>query len=274
MFPRVLMVVVLPLATFSSSMVLAAMPLSADLVLVQRGTLPIILTAPHGGLAPIPGIKPRNLEDKTDRVRYNAGVDFGTDILAQVMAREIRALTGQDVYLVIAQFHRKFIDANRAPAIAYDSPASEPYYRTYHDTIRRFVDEIRAAHRNGLLVDVHGQHKLPDHLVRGTINGRAVSHLIGRAGTEAVVGPRGLWGQLEANGFSVFPGNDVPPTGTSEDAGFNGGFTVAQYGSHRPGGIDAVQFEFGVKYRRKGEIEEWAKRAARSIVSFGAAYLM
>ena len=58
-----------------------------------------------------------------------------------------------------------------------------------------------------------------------------------------------------------------------EDAGFNGGFTVAQYGSNQSNGIDAVQFEFGVKHLRKGEVEASAKRAARAVAAFYEVYL-
>ena len=245
----------------------------SDLVLTQTGSLPIILTAPHGGREPIPGIPPRNLEGKRDIVTYRAGGDPGTDIIVQVMAREIRALTGKDVYMVMARFDRKFIDANRGPAIAYDNPASEPYHQHYHQSIRRFVDEIRATYPAGLLIDVHGQRKFPDHLVRGTWNGRAVTRLLGRGGVAAITGRSGLYGQLEANGFAVFPGNDVPPSGTNEDAGFNGGYTVTHYGSHNKDGIDAVLFEFGIKHRQKPEIEEWATRAARAVVAFYETYL-
>jgi hypothetical protein len=90
---------------------------------------------------------------------------------------------------------------------------------------------------------------------------------------EAITGPNGLFGQLEVNGFDVFPRNDIPPDGKGEDDGFNGGYTVATYGSHHANGIDAVQFEFGVKYRQEAELDATIKRAARSIVVFYDAYL-
>ena len=245
----------------------------SDLVLVQQGTLPIILTAPHGGRELIPGVAARNLEGKQDRTLYWAAGDPGTDVIVQVMAREIRELTGKDVYVVMARFDRRYIDANRWPAVAYDNPVAAPYYQHYHQTIRRFVDEIREAYPAGLLIDVHGQTKFPDHLVRGTWNGRAVTKLVERAGVAAITGPTGLFGLLEANGFAVFPGNDVPAAGTSEDAGFNGGFTVRQYGSQTPNGIDSVQFEFGAKHRRPAEIEDWGKRAAKAVAAFYEAHL-
>jgi N-formylglutamate amidohydrolase len=245
-----------------------------DLVLTQVGTLPIILTAPHGGRQPIPGIPPRDVEGKPKGgSQYHVSGDRETDVLVQAIAREIRQLTGEDVYLVMAKFQRKFIDANRPPKIAYDNAKAAPYYQYYHQTIRQFIDAIRNRHRAGLLIDVHGQDKLPDSLVRGTRNGRTIQQLVSRAGMDAVTGVNGLFGQLAENGFKVFPNNDVPASGTGENGAFNGGFTVAQYGSQTEGGIDAVQFEFGTQYRQKAELENSAKRAAKSIVGFYAAYL-
>jgi hypothetical protein len=152
-----------------------------------------------------------------------------------------RALISKDPYVVMARFQRKFIDPNRPPEIAYDSP------------------RIRA--------------EIPGSL-RGTLNGRAVTHLLARVGIDAVTGPKDLFGQLKTNGFSVFPANDVSPSGRSEDGGFNGGYTVTRYGgSHHANGIDAIQFEFGTTYRQDAEVDNTAKRAAKSIVVFNEAYL-
>ena len=55
--------------------------------------------------------------------------------------------------------------------------------------------------------------------MRGTLNGRAVERLVRRGGVDAVTGPKGIFGQLEANGFKVFPANDVPPRGRSRRRG-------------------------------------------------------
>ena len=246
----------------------------ADLVIMQQGDLPILLTAPHGGRMAVPGVVARTApvlaEDRRD---YATGVDGETDRIALGIAARIKALTQRDVYLVAARFHRRYIDANRPPRRAYDQPAAQPFYDAYHDPIRRFVDEIRARHPHGLLLDVHGQHKMADALVRGTINGRAVQQLVARAGVAAVTGPNGLFGQLEREGFRVFPDNSVPPAGRSEDAGFSGGYTLGRYGSHAAGGIDAMQLEFGTDYRRKATIGEAIEAAAQAIVAFHEAYL-
>lgn len=247
----------------------------AELVHIQRGTLPIILTAPHGGQAAIPGVTIRSTENKgKDAWRYNTGRDAETDKIALGIAAEIKAITGKDVYLVVARFDRKYLDANRPPEIAFDQSAARPAYDYYHRAIRGFIDEVRANHPNGLLIDIHGQHKIPDSLARGTINGKSVTNLIKRGGFEAITGTKGMFGLLASNGFKVFPSNALPPEDKHEDGGFNGGHTTNFYGSHRVDGIDAMQFEFGVDYRKRGTLDSTIKHAAQSIVAFYEAYLL
>jgi N-formylglutamate amidohydrolase len=246
------------------------------MVLVRPGTLPIVLTAPHGGREAIPGVEPRNIAGKHKGGAWNGyvtGGDANTDVLTLGIAKEIKALTGQEPYVIVARFQRKFVDANRPPEMAYDSTGAVPYYNYYHEAIRRAVDEIRRRFPAGLLLDVHGERDVPGVLMRGTENGRTIKHLLHCAGTPAVTGTKGLFGQFEANGFKVFPSNRLPIGGTSENGGLNGGYTVALYGSHTANGIDAVQVEFGSDYRQKATLDQSAKDAAKAIVVFYEAYL-
>ena len=247
----------------------------ADLVLLQQGSMPVILTAPHGGRAEIPTVEPRRAQDGTPGPwgGVHTGADSSTDVLASGIAAELRKLTGRDPYLVVAKFARKYIDANRPPELGLEDPRARAYYDYYHRSIRRFVNEVRAKYPAGLLIDVHGQGKDPEVIMRGTINGRTVQRLMQRGGVDAVTGPRGVFGQLEANGFKVFPRNDVPPRGTSEDAGYKGGYTVFTYGSHNRDGIDAMQMEFGNRYRQKALLDKSARDAAHAIAAFYEAYL-
>lgn len=251
----------------------------ADFVLIQQGTLPIILTVPHGGREAIPGIDERNIEGKSGGKGggkwggFVKGSDLNTDILAHAIVTQIRELTGKTPYLVMAKFHRKYIDANRPPEIALDNPKARPYYDYYHETVRSFIGEVLGKYPAGILVDVHGQHDAPDVVMRGTHNGRTITQLLKRAGVPAMTGPNGLFGQLEANGFKVFPGNDVPPRGTAENAGLNGGYTVSTYGSDSANGIDTVQMEFGSRYRQKANAEKSGRDAGKAIVGFYEAYL-
>lgn len=255
---------------------LAALPCAAkdrveDLVVVREGNMPIILTAPHGGITAIPGVAAREQEGRG--ARYVFTVDFGSDQLALGIADELRRLTGKAPYVVVARFDRKYIDANRPPDVAYDDPKARPYHEHYHGTIRRFVDEVRARYPAGVLLDVHGQTQMRDALMRGTSNGRTVARLVARAGNDAITGPKGLFGQLESSGFRVFPSNSLPPSGKHEDAGLPGGYTTYRYGSANADGIDAIQLEFGADYRTARMVDASARKAARAIAAFYEAYL-
>jgi N-formylglutamate amidohydrolase len=249
-----------------------------ELVLVQQGGLPVILTAPHGGREPLSWLEPRHPANKNNPAfkawgGFGLSGDANTDVLAMRLADQIRALTGRSPYLVMARFTRQYVDANRPAALAYDDPRAKPYYDYYHASIRRFVDEVRGRFSTGILIDIHGQARDPGVVMRGTLNGRAVSRLLHRAGYAAIIGANGLFGRLEANGFKVFPANNVPPAGTSEDAGFKGGYTVWLYGSHTDRGIDSVQFEFGSAYRQQTVLDTTARNAAKAITEFWQAFL-
>ena len=254
-------------------------PAPADLVLVRQGSLPIILTAPHGGRLAIPGVAERAVDKPGRRATgsyasFVTGTDTNTDILVQKIAAEIRAITGKAPYLVMAKFQRKFIDVNRPPDVGLDDPMARQYYDYYHGTIRRFVDEVRARFPAAILIDVHGQHMMPSVIMRGTHNGDSVGALLKRGGFDAVTGPNGIFGRLEANGFKVFPGNNVPTRGKFENAGLNGGYTVGAYGSNTPQGIDAIQTEFGTDYRALPVLDKSGKDAGRAIAEFYEAYLI
>ena len=250
-----------------------------DLVLVHAGTLPIVLTAPHGGRLDIPDVAKRTAPDAAHAAAFKkwggfqAGGDPNTDTLALRISAEIEKLTGHRPYLVLAKFKRKFVDPNRPAELAYADPRAAPYYALYHSTIRQFVDDIRRTYPAGLLLDVHGESKDGDVLMRGTGNGDTVAALVRRAGAQSVTGRDGLFGQLEAQGFKVFPSNHLPLWSGSENAGFNGGYTVNVYGSQNPDGIDAMQLEFGSRYRRDDELDRSAVQAAHAIVAFYKAYL-
>lgn len=245
-----------------------------DYVLSQPGSLPILLTAPHGGQLSIPGVGVRNTRDKgKDSDRYNTGRDPETDRIAIGIAKELNRTLGGDPYLVVARFDRLYIDANRPPDIAFDNPICRPVYERYHGMIRMYVDDLRAKFKAAVMIDVHGQHKFPGAMVRGTLNGKSVRNLVARGGFDAVIGPKGMFGLLEKEGFDVFPSNRLPPTDRHEDGGFNGGFTTMQYGSHRPDGIDAFQFEIGRNYRTPFEVDRTISRIARAVAAFHEAYL-
>jgi N-formylglutamate amidohydrolase len=235
-----------------------------SLVVVQKGTLPIVLTAPHGGRMDVPGAQER----RPMGARFVTGADLNTDLLAQGIVAEMQKLTGQAPSLVMARFHRKFIDANRPAEEAYDSPASKPVYEHYHASVRAIVDELRARHPAPVLFDIHGQSTFADSILRGTRFGVTVKRMLQRAGAPSLTGPQSVFGQFHAMGYKIVPLNDTEPTARVEADRYSGGHTVAIYGSHNADGIDAIQLEFGSQLRAREALDKTAKDTAKAIVAF------
>lgn len=242
----------------------------SDLVWALRGTLPLVIVAAHGGTARIPGAV-----ERTAGVRKR---DVATLEIAVLVATRVAQATGRKPYLVGALFHRKDADANRPVEEGTASPAAAAEHAAHHGAIRAYVDEVRRVHGAGLLVDVHGQARLPDAVVRGTRNGKTVTRLLAARGAAALTGPDGIFGRLAAGGFVVVPpneGGDEPGSGDDDDGLaperiLAGGYTVDRYGSHREDGIDAVQIELGSRLRER--VEDTAKALAEALVAFLAAH--
>lgn len=248
----------------AAACVLAVLPLGAEpesLVRTQKGDLPVLLTAPHGGTLPIPGA--------AARTEGTLLADTNTDLVAAGVSDRLGETLKAKPYVVAARFHRKFLDVNRPAGTAFVDDRARPHYDAYHGAVREFVRDIRARWPKGaLLVDLHGQARDPEVLHRGTRNGETVRRMLDTFGIEALTGPDSVLGGLKKAGFSLFPDN-TPPGEPKESPFFNGGYTVGTYGSSHPDGIDALQIEIGSAIRK-----DPARRAglARALGDAIAAY--
>jgi N-formylglutamate amidohydrolase len=244
-------------------------PPASELVTVQVGKLPIILSAPHGGTKEIPGVPERKGEGLEKGSKgFFAGRDNGTEELAALLSAAIEKKMGAKPYLVAARFHRKFLDANRPPEIAYESDKAKPTYDVYRGTLAAYCREVKKNYGKGLLLDLHGQGSQPENVIRGTQNGKTVSLLIQRYGEKAHTGPNSFFGLLQTHGCKVNPDNlkDL------EVKGLNGGHIVQTYGGESFG-IDAMQLEFGGEYRSLDNRKDTADRVAAAIADYAKLYL-
>ena len=231
-------------------------------IVARAGNLPIILTAPHGGQQAV---------SARARTRGVTTMDAGTLELTLAVAERLSAVAGAEPYVVAARFSRRFIDANRTEAEAFDDPDARPVYVAYHTRIRAFVAEVKEKFPAGaLLLDIHGQGDDPDVVHRGTRNGATVVRLINRHGADALIGPNSVLGQLHIKGHRVFPPN-TPAGEPPEDRRYNGGHTVFTYGSNTGEGIDAMQLELGRNMRTRSD---FVNDLAGAIAVFYKAYLM
>lgn len=239
----------------------------SDLVRRHAGTLPVLLTCPHDGDAVPPGVPKREVSPpgcpplELDR-------DLRTSVVTTAIAERLLDLTGEAPSVVIADFDREYIDANRLAACAFEH-SEEPskaqqFYDEYHDTIRRFIDDIRAENGGlGLLFDIHGTAGIegtPADLYLGTQKGSTVTRLL-EADPQALCRRRSLQGFLTAAGYVV----------VAEADQLAGGHTVRTYGSNNADGLDAIQIEINAPLRklpwqREGLIEHLAQAITRLVV--------
>ena len=241
---------------------------AADFIAVQKGDLPIIFSAPHGGMMPIPGVPERKGEGmKKGGAGFFAGRDENTELLAAAIAAAVEKRLGKKPFFVIAKAHRKYVDANRPLEIAVEHPRAREVYDAYRGRLAEFCDDVQKRFGHGLLVDVHGQASARDTVFRGTHNGATDALLAKMFGEKIHAGPQSVAGLLVARGINMKPTDTSP-----EASGFTGGHIVQTYGKHE--GIGAVQFEFGMDFRAKGAINAAAEKVADGVTDFAKLYLI
>ena len=234
-----------------------------ELVSAQRGTLPIILSAPHGGSVRVDGSE--------DRKKGVTVKDLRTAEIAWLTSQRLTDKLGAKVFIVVAQFSRKDADANRDASEAFENKHAAAQYDAYHRALREFVDEVRRDHARGLLIDIHGQAKHPDKVMRGTRDGKSVSALFKLHGEAAIKGDNSLFGLLAKGGYGVLPKLDAESLDESQ---FEGGYITDHYGSHNKNGVDTIQVEIGSDFRSKAIMHKTAEDLADAIAGFAGKYVL
>jgi len=246
-------------------------PKPEDFILIQKGTLPIIISAPHGGRKKVPGV-PERLG--RGLINFQTVLDANTAEIAEVFAAELEGQLKGKPWLVVARFERKYLDANRSAEQGYESEQARPLYDGYHAALVAACKAVKQKYGRGLLLDIHGQGEFRDAICRGTKNGKTVTLLKDRDGWSAVTGKRGVLGYLQRIGYRVLPSCDADEK-TKEPAKFNGGYIVETYGSHTGYAIDAIQLEFGsaLREKEKDRFKRTAKDLATAVAVFHDEYL-
>ena len=229
------------------------------------GTLPIILSAPHGGREAISGIPVR---EGRGVAQFTTERDSNTTELAEQIATTLGSQMGARPFVIVARFERKYVDANRAPGDAYEDPHARPYYEAYHRALEEACTAVRDRWGRGLLLDLHGQGAEKETIFRGTANGKSVAELERRFGREAITGGQSILGQLVLRGYKI-----APDFSSDAERRYTGGYTIRNYGSHRPTGIDAMQLEFGTTLRDRRNLKRTADDLAGAIAVFAKRYL-
>lgn len=127
------------------------------------GNLPIIISAPHGGVkqsgSTIGGINyPDNDSSLPDRNCGSNERDDNTEILVREIQAEIFSLTSCYAHVIINNLHRSKLDPNReiTEAACGDNDA-EDHWNAFHNFIDQASTSVESNWGKGLFIDLHGQ---------------------------------------------------------------------------------------------------------------------
>lgn len=245
---------------------------------VRSGTLPIILTVPHGG-----SLKPDNVLAR----RYGVtGTDANTVPLAEMISEELEKRHGGKPHAIISRLHRIKLDPNRElEEAAQGDPTAIAAWHRFHDSAQKACDTVMKKSGMGLLLDIHGHRHLDQrvelgYLVKGDILKHSDAELNADAAliaatsirdldkrspqsfAELVRGPQSLGGLLEHRGFRCLP--SPSKANPAFMAGyFSGVYDVAAHGSRSGGSVSAIQIE--CPWNNVRDVPENQRRFARAL---------
>lgn len=119
------------------------------------GTMPIIISAPHGGR-----LEPSELPTRSCGTNE---MDDNTDVLIKEIQKKCFDQFGAYPYIIVNRLHRRKLDPNRNESVATCNNATT---KIYFDAFHGFIDAASADINNkfgkGLYIDLHGQsHSIP-----------------------------------------------------------------------------------------------------------------
>jgi hypothetical protein len=223
----------------------------------SAGELPIIITAPHGGI-----LEPAEIPDRT----YGETVrDVATEELAREIAAALEALAGARPHLIINRLRRTKLDANRE--IVEAAQGSRQAQRAWYE-FHSFADAAKhaavTAHGRGFYIDLHGHGHavqrlelgylltgaelrlsdamLDDPVYENRSSVRTLSEQSAATFVEVLRGPASLGSLLAAGGIPAVPSESQPAPAVG-DPYFSGGYNTERHGSSGGGEISGVQIE-------------------------------
>lgn len=226
-----------------------------DYVDYEPGTLPLVISAPHGGT-----LTPDELADRS----YGTTIrDLNTDLLADELADTLEARLGERPHLIVARVHRSKIDFNReiVEAAQGDLLGEQAWYE-FQAMVEHATARVEAEFGTGFYVDLHGHGHDIQRLELGYLlsptdlalsdgqlatevhrNSSSIRTLATDADDflELVRGPTSLGSRFEALGMPAVPSQSQP--GPGDDPYFQGGYNTARHGSRDGGPISGFQIE-------------------------------
>lgn len=225
------------------------------------GSLPLIITAPHGGYLSPDSLPTRSCPGATTIQ------DGFTLELAQAIDSSYGLNHACRPHVIISHLHRRKLDPNRDSSEAScDDARSMAMWRSFHSYVQAARDSVQQQFGRGLLLDLHGHghtiqrielgYQLTGDQLRSGDSAINTAFRIQRSGIRSLValnlgsqshsqllrGNDALGTWLQAAGYLSVPSQQdtAPQLGQPY---FSGGYITERHGSMFGGNVDAVQLE-------------------------------
>ncbi|CAG8598246.1 14190_t:CDS:2, partial [Racocetra fulgida] len=222
------------------------------------GTLPLIISIPHGGHL-FPSEIPDRKQNHPNVVKSNDinTQEIGRKIVDQIMLQ----FKGKRPYLIINHLGRSKIDVNRPikEGVEGKDSITSIAWNDYHHFMWTAIKDVEANFGRGLLVDIHGYALSAEILSLSTSQINSNSEIHSGSSIRALYTRKlrslqfadllygkttSLGGRLQSHGYDTVPSH-VHQHPLENEKYFRGGYCVQKYGSrHAEQIIDAIQIEY------------------------------
>jgi hypothetical protein len=238
-----------------------------DYIEYMPGSMPLIISVPHGGF-----LLPDEIPERpcTDCAKNK---DVFTIEIGLAIRNSIYQRTGFYPYIIINKLHRTRLDPNRnITEAAAGNKNAEVAWTEFQSYIDSANADVQRKFGKGLYIDLHGhRHEIKmtelgyllsseelqldnDMLNSGSfVEYSSIRNLVGNnlksfTYSELVRGNLSLGGMLEKIGYQCVPGpkHPFPKPG---DPYFSGGYNITRHGSSSGGTIDGIQVELDEELR-------------------------
>ena len=260
----------------------------SNYVVYIAGDMPLIISAPHGGI-----LKPAALPDR------KAG-EFTHDDHVEEMARTLQQVLhqcfGHYPHIIICRVERRKVDCNREiEAGAGDQPGARQAWTDFQRFIAIARSTVLATTGKGFYIDLHGQsHTIkraelgycltgsqltnadrvlnaPAYANRSSI--RNLAQRTGRPLAELLRGTNSFGALLAAQGYPAVPSPTMPDPGR-DNPYFDGGYNARHHSSANGGAVDGLQMELNLKGVRDTAINRtnFSRALAQVLDAYFTAY--
>jgi hypothetical protein len=216
----------------------------------RPGTLPLVISMPHGGT-----LKPESIPSRTaGRIAQDSNTADLGERIAAVCQKEL----GGTPHLIFCHLHRLKLDANREiKEAAQGNPIAEKAWHEFQGYVKTALSQVSQKQQQGLYIDLHG-HRHPEMLVElgyailpsqlrsledsmaGSSSLKQLDQTSPTTFTDLIRGPTSLGAILEKAGFPSIPSPSFPAPKVEQEY-YNGGYNTQTH-SATPG-VSALQIE-------------------------------